>query len=608
MSSYVTVNWTGSFAAKPFDWIAAYSPPPATLDGYLTTLPVKYFNLTAEQTSGVTSGSLSMWLLHMRAPWILVYMRGGIDSPTVVALSNIIEYADGLANVPMQIHLTRTADPTEMQVTWITTNASTPVALWSLEGQPSSKVAANTSTYTREQMCGGLAATIGWRDPGLIHTAVMTGLQAGAQYSYAVGDAESNVFSASLSFFAPPAPATDIDFIIYGDQGQAEFDGSIEWAEMPIVEGQMRIDIDQPASINTSYSVTADLTDGSVNVSTALVLIIGDVSYARGREAMWDQHSYLLEPFATQVAVNTLLGNHEIDWTDGPYWPGTDSGGECGVAIQARYPMPSPPSRLRDEARARGAGFTDTPWYSFNHGAVHFVMMSSEHDFTTNSEQWKWIEADLAAVDREATPWVLMSSHRPMYVSSPDFNEPDGDMPVAALLRLHVEPLLQQYKVDAFFAGHHHDFQRTCAVFNQTCADRPSRQSATQQTDVGRDDADDAQKSPREVLPSFGTVHTVTGAAGQWCNVYLDPSPLDWLDVANTQVHGYTRARVRGSELTLEFVASNDREVWDSITITKGGQGRPPVITQKPSRGNLRTNKGRPHVLPPTPLMPTQLE
>jgi hypothetical protein len=64
----------------------------------------------------------------------------------------------------------------------------------------------------------------------------------------------------------------------------------------------------------------------------------------------------------------------------------------------------------------------------------------------------------------------------------------------------------------------------------------------------------------------------------------LDPSALPWLEFANTQVHGYTRVRVRGSSLTLDFVGSNDREVYDSVTITQQPQGKAPIITKNPSR------------------------
>lgn len=239
--------------------------------------------------------------------------------------------------------------------------------------------------------------------------------------------------------------------------------------------------------------------------------------------------------------------------------------------------MPSPPSSL--SANHRGEGFSDTPWYSFEHGAVHFLFISSEHDFSRESEQYAFILQDLMNVNRTNTPWVIMASHRPMYVSSPDATSPDSDMVVAQMMRDSFEPLLLEYEVDAFFAGHHHDYQRSCVVFNETCV-QGSGHVSTIQPDFGTDTLESFAAPV-----SFGTVHTVTGAAGQWCNVFLDPSPLDWLEFANEQVHGYTRGYVRGEQLTLEFVASADRQVWDSVTITKGGKayGRPPRIQRNKS-------------------------
>ena len=634
----MSVSWTGNIDGAANDWIAAYSPVPESHDAFLQVMPVKYMSVTQsgqgererereacasirskmsrEQreshthrslfhashvclcrnltgTPGV-SGSISMWLLHMRAPWVFAYMRGGYETPTVLAVSNRVTYVPEQANAPMQIHLARTVDPTQMRIIWVTTNASKPVVKF----MPTSRrrrhsrgltgavtVAANTTTYTREQMCGGMAAGLGWRDPGAIHNAVLNGLVAGEQYTYMVGDAASSIFSAENTFSAAPQPGADTDIIIFGDQGQAEFDGSIGWAEWVNVGGVTMEDADQPAAINTSIAVANDVKDGTVS-PTAIAFIIGDVSYARGREAFWDQHAYLNQPFASRLPVMTCLGNHEIGWNY-TYFPGGDSGGECGVAVQARFPMPSPPSK---EAERGGPGFSDTPWYSFDHGSVHFLLMSTEHDFTAGSEQRAFIESDLAAVDRTRTPWVLMAGHRPFYVSSSDATSPRSDMVVAAMLRAQLEPLLLKYRVDAYFAGHHHDAQRTCAVFNQTCADREPRRSQLRGNDAVRDmdmdrdvEADaaadeldsDADASAR---PSFGTVHILTGAAGQWCNVGLNPTAFDWLEFANTQVHGYSRVKARGNELTIEFVASSDRTVIDSVTLIKTQQGRAPLL------------------------------
>merc|ERR1719440_1757361 len=96
-------------------------------------------------------------------------------------------------------------------------------------------------------------------------------------------------------------------------------------------------------------------------------------------------------------------GNHERDWPGTGSTGGTDSGGECGVSTQARFQMPTP-----SQQEALG-------WYSFDLGAVHVVMMDTELSCGKGSEQLVWLEADLKAVDRSQTPWVVVTGHRPMY-------------------------------------------------------------------------------------------------------------------------------------------------------------------------------------------------
>ena len=55
--------------------------------------------------------------------------------------------------------------------------------------------------------------------------------------------------------------------------------------------------------------------------------------------------------------------------------------------------------------------------YSLDYASVHFIMMSTEHNFTQGSPQYEWMEQDLKNVNRSLTPWVVMAGHRAMYTS-----------------------------------------------------------------------------------------------------------------------------------------------------------------------------------------------
>lgn len=71
-----------------------------------------------------------------------------------------------------------------------------------------------------------------------------------------------------------------------------------------------------------------------------------------------------------------------------PYQPswgnfGEDSGGECGVMTQQRFLMP----------RA-DAGSEPPFWYGFRHGPLHFIVLSTEHDLSQGSVQYRWLEKE----------------------------------------------------------------------------------------------------------------------------------------------------------------------------------------------------------------------
>ena len=50
-------------------------------------------------------------------------------------------------------------------------------------------------------------------------------------------------------------------------------------------------------------------------------------------------------------------------------------------------------------------------------------MMSTEHDFSPDSRQYKWLETDLKKIDRKKTPWVIIGGHRAMYCSQDEIGK-----------------------------------------------------------------------------------------------------------------------------------------------------------------------------------------
>ena len=75
-----------------------------------------------------------------------------------------------------------------MSVQWVTLNSQNPQVQWGTEpGLYMQTTLAESHTYTRDEMCGPPATTIGWVDPGTMHTAVLRRLEPGRRYYYIYG-------------------------------------------------------------------------------------------------------------------------------------------------------------------------------------------------------------------------------------------------------------------------------------------------------------------------------------------------------------------------------------------------------------------------------------
>ncbi|KAK7821110.1 putative inactive purple acid phosphatase 1, partial [Quercus suber] len=144
----------------------------------------------------------------------------------------------------------------------------------------------------------------------------------------------------------------------------------------------------QPASLNTTKQLIEDLNDIDI------VFHIGDIVYAMGYIAQWDQFIAQIEPIASTKPYMIGSGNHECVWPGtGSFYQNMDSGGECGVLAEKKFYVPA-------ENRANF-------WYSTDYGMFQFCIAHTELDWRGRSEQYKFIENCLASVDRQRQPWLI---------------------------------------------------------------------------------------------------------------------------------------------------------------------------------------------------------
>ena len=168
-----------------------------------------------------------------------------------------------------------------------------------------------------------------------------------------------------------------------------------------------------------------------------VVLLAGDLSYADGYMERWDSFGRLMEPLAARVPIMTAGGNHEI------------GSSESWVSYNLRYPMPF-----------RSSGSVSNLWWSRDIGPTHVISLCSYAATAPGSLQYKWLERDLAAIDRRVTPWLIVQMHAPWY------NSNIGHQGEAELMRLDMESLLHTHGVDLVLSGHVHAYERTHPVYN----------------------------------------------------------------------------------------------------------------------------------------------
>ncbi|KAB1217433.1 putative inactive purple acid phosphatase 27 [Morella rubra] len=411
----------------------------------------------------------------------------------------------------------------QMTVTWTSgygIDEAIPFVEWGKKGARQDESPAGTLTFTRNTLCGSPARTVGWRDPGFIHTSFLEKLWPNAVYTYRLGHILSDgsyIWSKSYSFKSSPYPGQNSlqRVIIFGDMGKGERDGSNEYSN------------NQPGSLNTTDRLIKDLPNYDI------VFHIGDIVYANGYISQWDQFTAQVQPITSAVPYMIASGNHERDWPNsGSFYNTTDSGGECGVLAQTMFYVPA-------ENRAKF-------WYPTDYGMFHFCIADTEHDWREGSEQYAFIERCLASADRMKQPWLIFISHRVLgYSSSSDYTV-EGSF--AEPMGRELQKLWQKYKVDLAFSGHEHVYERTCPVYENQCVNTETSHYS------GAVD---------------GTIHVCIGNGGKALDTFGNAVP-QWSLKRDDQNWGFVKLTAfNHSSLLFEYIRSSDGSVHDSFTISR---------------------------------------
>ncbi|BBN00519.1 acid phosphatase type 7 [Marchantia polymorpha subsp. ruderalis] len=529
-AAYVTVKFQKFSGASDGDWVAVFSPADfnasSTCDGReapeICQAPIKfsYANFSNPDYSSTGKGMLRFRLINQRSDFAFGFFTGDIYNPVLVAVSNKVSFRNPKA--PGYLRLAQGYDWNEISVTWTSgysIEEATPLVVWGiLNGDTNHTTPASTLTFTREDICGPPASTVGWRDPGYIHSCHLKELWPKQKYFYQVGHKHEDgtyVWGRHSFFKAPPSPGENSlqRVIVFGDMGKAERDGSNEYANY------------QPGCLNTTDRLIEDLENFD------LVFLIGDLSYSNGYLSQWDQFIEQVEPLSARVPLMSASGNHERSWPlSGGFYNTTDSGGECGVPAQTYFNMPT----------ENGDKF----WYKSDWGMFRFCVADSEHDWREGTEQYAFLENCMATVNRHQQPWLIFVSHRVLGYSSGyygalngAFGEPWG--------RDDLQILWQKYRVDLALAGHIHNYERTCPVFSNICT---------------------SQEKDHFSGTFNATIHMVVGGGGSHLADFTSLN-TSW-SLVKDRDYGFVKLTASNyNNLLIEYKRSSDGLVYDQFTI-----------------------------------------
>ncbi|HUR14272.1 MAG TPA: metallophosphoesterase family protein [Mycobacteriales bacterium] len=280
---------------------------------------------------------------------------------------------------------------------------------------------------------------------GWFHSARLKGLHAATTYRYRVGHAGQALTGDRLT--TGPSGRQRFTWTGFGDQGYS-------------VPTAGRND----AHHNTKLAQRID---------PALHAIVGDLAYANGDQAIWDQWMGMVSPMARRRPWMPCIGNHEIESQLDPVGLLLDTWGDHGYD----------PYRTRFDLPGNGHSDLSNCFYRFRYGSVEFLSIDN-NDVTseiplnvgyTGGRQKAWVESTLkrAAAD-PAVDFIVVLMHQAAFSSS---SKHGSDLGVQTTWL----DLFSKYGVDLVLQGHDHVYERTHAMRGMAVAD----DSGPYRTDTG---------------------------------------------------------------------------------------------------------------------------
>jgi len=159
-----------------------------------------------------------------------------------------------------------------------------------------------------------------------------------------------------------------------------------------------------------------------MKVRPEAVFNVGDIVEDGDKAGQWTEFNEITKEMRANTNFYPILGNHEKD----------------SPLFYNNFELPG-----------------NEQWYSINFNKIHYTVLNSNKDLSVGSEQYRWLENDLANTGKDIKFKVVAFHHPPYSTGNHGSDETSLD------LQKSVVPLFEKYKVNAVFNGHDHDYERS---------------------------------------------------------------------------------------------------------------------------------------------------
>ena len=340
-----------------------------------------------------------------------------------------------------QIHIAQGVNSSSMTISWSTPdNCFSHVAYGTNNKSLHNLVHGSSSSYEFYYNKTNLPK---YYKSAYIHHVLLTDLEPSTLYYYQCGDFSLEYKSPILYFNTLPKTGDNkkLVFGVLGDIGQ---------------------------TIHSVSTIRHLLREPDIS----MILHAGDLSYADCDQELWDSYGKMIEPLASSTPWMVCPGNHEIEFNGTDYM-------NLFTAFEARYRMPFFRQAMFGDVIIKSAinPKTGMPYctpsifqteynfgnsfFSFDSGLAHIIYLNPYTNSTPTSQQYNWLQNNLALVDRNITPWIIVVMHCPWYSSN--LNHYADTQTIQ--MRTSMEDLFYKYNVNIVFNGHVHDYERTYPVY-----------------------------------------------------------------------------------------------------------------------------------------------